>query len=71
MPHRQELDLNQALYLLKAVQRCHLPTGSVITIPFKISLGHGTLVSPTYVSEQLADFFQAIIPSALGGGEKH
>lgn len=71
MPHSQVLDLNEVLHLLKAVQRCHLPTSSVTTIPFKISLGPGTLVSPTLVSQQLADFCQDIILSALGVCAKH
>lgn len=50
MPHSQVLDLSVALHLLEVVQRCHLPTGSVITIAFKISLGHGAVVSPTFSS---------------------
>lgn len=50
MPHCQVVDLNEALHLLKAFQRCHLPTGSVINIAFKISLGHGAVASPTFSS---------------------
>lgn len=65
MPHSQVLDLNEAFHLLRAVQRCHIPTGSVITTAFKISLGHGAVVSPTFSS------WLIFISSALGVGEKH
>lgn len=50
MLHSQVLDLNEAFHLLKTVQRCHLPTGSLVTVAYKISLGRGALVSPALSS---------------------
>lgn len=60
MLHRQVLDLNETFYLLRAVQRCHLPTASLVTVACKISLGRGAVVSPAFSSWLI--FTKMLIP---------
>lgn len=50
MLHSQVLDLSDAFHVLKTVQRCYLPTGSLATVAYKISLGCGAVVSLAFSS---------------------
>lgn len=50
MLHSQALDLSEAFHVLKTVRRCYLHAGSLATIAYKISLGHGAVVSLAFSS---------------------